>query len=163
MDSRLEDHDQGWLIGFRDITNTTNERTSIFSFLPRVGVGHTAPLAFLGNATAVGSSLTCCTSSLVFDYAARQKIGGTHLTYGYLKQLPVLPLEVFLQACHWCHDAPPIMLGSWLVPRSLELTFTAWDLEPLARDCGYPGPPFRWDEDRRFVLRCELDPAYFHL
>ncbi len=25
------------------------------------------------------------------------------------------------------------------------------------------GPPFRWDEDRRFLLRCELDAAYFHL
>ncbi len=24
-------------------------------------------------------------------------------------------------------------------------------------------PPFRWDEERRFLLRCELDAAYFHL
>jgi hypothetical protein len=24
-------------------------------------------------------------------------------------------------------------------------------------------PPFRWDEQRRFLLRCELDAAYFHL
>ncbi|HEY4037165.1 MAG TPA: hypothetical protein VGL94_24680 [Ktedonobacteraceae bacterium] len=23
--------------------------------------------------------------------------------------------------------------------------------------------PFRWDEERRFLLRCELDAAYFHL
>ena len=22
---------------------------------------------------------------------------------------------------------------------------------------GWPGPPFRWDEERRFLLRCELD------
>ena len=28
---------------------------------------------------------------------------------------------------------------------------------------GYDGPPFRWDEERRFLLRCELDAAYFHL
>ncbi len=26
-----------------------------------------------------------------------------------------------------------------------------------------PWPPFRWDEERRFLLRCELDAAYFHL
>jgi hypothetical protein len=45
----------------------------------------------------------------------------------------------------------------------LELTYTAWDLEPFARDCGYEGPPFRWDEARRFLLRCELDAAFFHL
>ena len=47
--------------------------------------------------------------------------------------------------------------------RVLELTFTAWDLMAFAADCGYDGPPFRWDEERRFLLRCELDAAYFHL
>ena len=40
---------------------------------------------------------------------------------------------------------------------------TAWDLEPFAQDCGWSGPPFRWDEERRFLLRCELDAAFFHL
>jgi hypothetical protein len=54
-------------------------------------------------------------------------------------------------------------LREWLLPRVLELTYTAWDLEPFATDCGYDGPPFRWDEERRFLLRCELDAAYFHL
>ena len=50
-----------------------------------------------------------------------------------------------------------------IFPRALELTYTAWDLEPFAKDCGYDGSPFRWDEERRFLLRCELDAAYFHL
>ena len=56
-----------------------------------------------------------------------------------------------------------ISVGMWILPRVLELTYTAWDLQPFARDCGYDGPPFRWDEARRFLLRCELDAAYFHL
>lgn len=47
--------------------------------------------------------------------------------------------------------------------RALELTYTAWDLEAFASDCGWSGPPFRWDEERRFLLRCELDAAFFHL
>ena len=54
-------------------------------------------------------------------------------------------------------------IGDWLLPRVLELTYTAWDLEAFAQDCGWPGPPFRWDEERRFLLRCELDAAFFHL
>jgi hypothetical protein len=54
-------------------------------------------------------------------------------------------------------------LRFWLLPRILELTYTAWDLEPFARDCGYDGPPYRWDAGRRFLLRCELDAAFFHL
>ena len=45
----------------------------------------------------------------------------------------------------------------------LELTYTAWDLQPFAQDCGYHGPPFRWEPERRFLLRCELDAAFFHL
>src|SRR5215475_12266732 len=36
-------------------------------------------------------------------------------------------------------------------------------LKNFAEDLGYSGPPFRWDEERRFLLRCELDAAYFHL
>jgi hypothetical protein len=51
----------------------------------------------------------------------------------------------------------------WLLPRILELTYTAWDLQPFARDCGDEGPPFIWDPDRRFRLQCELDAAFFHL
>jgi hypothetical protein len=53
--------------------------------------------------------------------------------------------------------------SGWSLPRVLELTYTAWDLEPFAKDCGFDGPPFRWDEHRRFQIRCELDAAYFHL
>ena len=28
---------------------------------------------------------------------------------------------------------------------------------------GYEGPPFRWNEERRFLIRCELDASFFHL
>jgi hypothetical protein len=51
----------------------------------------------------------------------------------------------------------------FIVPRVLELTYTAWDMLPFARDLGYQGPPFTWDEERRFALRCELDAAFFLL
>ena len=55
------------------------------------------------------------------------------------------------------------ILQTELASRVLELTYTAWDLEAFATDCGYDGAPFRWDEERRFQLRCELDAAYFHV
>jgi hypothetical protein len=45
----------------------------------------------------------------------------------------------------------------------LPLVYTAWDLAPFARDCGHDGAPFRWDAERLFHLRCELDAAFFHL
>lgn len=52
---------------------------------------------------------------------------------------------------------------SWIIQRVLELSYTTWDLEPFARDCGFDSPPFRWDDARRFQLRCELDAAFFHV
>jgi hypothetical protein len=54
-------------------------------------------------------------------------------------------------------------VGEWLTRRVLELTYTAWDVEPFARDLGYYGAALRWDPARRFFLRCELDAAFFHL
>jgi len=45
----------------------------------------------------------------------------------------------------------------------LELIYTAESLKPFANDCGYDGPPFIWDEERRFEIKCELDALYFHL
>ena len=162
VDSRLGIFTSDWLIGFRDITNTTNERTAIVGILPRVGVGHTAPLvSFRVAEQREGILLVCNVNSFVLDYAARQKVGGTHLTYGYLKQLPVLPPDAYERTCEY--SASHTTIQGFLLPRGLELTYTAWDLQPFARDCGYDGPPFRWDEGRRFLLRCELDAAYFHL
>jgi hypothetical protein len=52
---------------------------------------------------------------------------------------------------------------NWIAMRVVELTYTAWDLEAFGIDCGYAGSPFRWEEDRRRLLRAELDAAFFHL
>jgi hypothetical protein len=92
---------------------------------------------------------------------ARQKAGGTHLSAFIVEQLPTLRPDVFEADIEWSEHGS--LLASWLLPRVLELTYTAWDLEPFARDVGYDGPPFRWDPDRRFLLRAELDAAFFHL
>jgi hypothetical protein len=78
----------------------------------------------------------------------------------HIKQFPVLPPSTYDQPAGWSADETRVY---WFLPRVLELTFTAWDLAPFARDCGYAGPPFRWDDSRRFLVRCELDAAFFHL
>jgi hypothetical protein len=111
------------------------------------------------------ASLLAIFSSFAFDYLVRQKVGGTHLTYTILEQLPIPELAIFGQPAMWnpSTSEDPLSLRDWLLPRVLELTYTAWDLEAFAADCGWSGPPFRWDEDRRFLLRCELDAAFFHL
>ena len=149
------------LLGFRDITNSTNFRTAIINIIPVVPCGHTFPIVVLDTKYVCEMLyIISGTSSFVFDYVARQKLGGTHMTFFILKQLPVFPPSEYQEICKWDNRNS---LGDWILPRALELTYTAWDLEPFAKDCGYDGPPFRWNEERRFLLRCELDAAYFHL
>ena len=42
-------------------------------------------------ATAVVADLLAVLDSFALDYVARQKVGGTHLTYGFLMQFPIPP------------------------------------------------------------------------
>lgn len=121
---RLGDWRRGWLLGFRDVARSTDERTAIFSLLPRVGVGHTMPIVLTGEISAI--HLSCFLANLnvlIFDWALRQKIGGTHLTFFILRQLPIFPPTAYTPA-----DL------AFIVPRALELTYTAWDLKPFADD-----------------------------
>ncbi|KAF0178541.1 MAG: type II DNA modification enzyme [Limisphaerales bacterium] len=151
-----------WFLGWRNITNAHNERTIVAGLTPLVGVAHSMPLMMPEVHPTESAVLYANLCSLACDYTARQKLGGTNFTYGYLKQLPVLPPATYAEPCAWAGQ-PAVTLRDWLLPRVLELTYTAWDLEPFARDCGWSGPPFVWDEARRFQLRCELDAAFLHL
>ena len=181
---------QAWLMGLRNVTRATDERTAIFSLLPLSAVGHSMPLLFGGPTVqlpALLGNLNCIT----MDYVARQKVAGINMSFFYLNQFPVLPPHAYSTA-----DL------LFIVPRVLELTVTAWDVQPFADDVwrdadrdvrtaikrqwqnnrqatggqvakapawyvpaenGFPYPPFRWSEDRRAHLRAELDAWYARL
>ncbi|MFI0774651.1 Eco57I restriction-modification methylase domain-containing protein [Streptomyces sp. NPDC021212] len=143
--------DREWLCGWRDVCRTTDERTAIPAFLPRAAVGHKFPLMMPRVSAVLTAALIAAQSSLVFDYVSRQKIGSTSMGLFIWKQLPV--------------PAPKTMERHtpFLTRRVLELVYTAYDMTPLARDLGDEGAPFRWDEERRALIRAELDAYFFHL
>jgi len=97
-------------------------------------------------------------STFVLDYFSRLKVSGNHLTQGILATLPVPGREDVRGFASSALGDP-----SWFEKRTLELVNTAYDLEAFAEECGWLGPPFRWDDERRFLLRCEMDAAFFHL
>lgn len=145
--------DRGWLMGWRDICRSTDERTVIASVVPRVAAGDTLLLMFPDPK--YGAKAACLLAdqcSLVHDYVARQKVGGTHLKYHVKKQLPNLPPD-----CYTDVDL------AFIVPRVLELTYTTHDLKLWAEDLGYDGAPFPWSPERRAQLRAELDAYYARL
>lgn len=179
VQDRLGNWQRGWLLGFRDVARSTDERTAIFSLLPRVGVGNKIPVLLF---EAAGSIIQMCllanACSIPFDYVVRQKLGGTTMNFFYVKQLPVLPPSAY---------TPEDL--RFIVPRALELVYTSWDMKPFADDVwreadeglravirphpptpspaalgeGFPFPPFTWNEERRAILRAELDAYYAQL
>lgn len=149
----------GWLQVFRDITGPTNERTFLTSNIPLTGVGHTAIVVDFESARAISSALVSANmNSLPLDWAARLSIGGTHMSYFIVKQLPILPPETYLE--DGVLDQKYVEL---VVPRAIELIYTTPGLAGFAVDLGYEGPHFLWDDDRRHRLQSELDAIYSHM
>ena len=141
-----------YLMGWRDVTQATNFRTTIASVLPLSGCGHTLLLFQTLQTPLLNACFLADLNSMAHDFAARQKVAGKHLTYFTMKQLATLPPSAYTQA-----DI------DYIVPRVLELTYTSHSLKPWAEDLDYHGEPFRWDENRRAILRAELDARYARL
>jgi hypothetical protein len=139
-------------LGFMDVTSATNHRTAVCAILPDAATDYSVRLVM--PAIYDPYHVACLAglfNSFVFDYLVRQKLQGLHLSDYITYQLAVPTKDALLD------------LSGFVLPRVLELTYTAWDLEAFAMECGWSCPPFRWDEERRFLLRCELDAAFFHL
>ncbi len=148
----LEKRQPQYLFGWRDICRSTDERTVIAGIIPLAAVGHTLPLMISQAAPRQIAALMGNLNNIVFDFIARQKIGGTHLTFGYIKQFPVLAPNQYNET-----DL------SFIIPRVLELTYTSHALKPFAMDLGFNGEPFSFDPERRHQLKCELDAYYARL
>jgi hypothetical protein len=117
-----------WLIGWRNICRSTDERTLIVGLLPFGAVGHSMPLMFPQSDPYRCAALVCNLNSIVVDYIARQKLGGANFTMNYLKQIPILPPSAYTD----------VQLA-FLTRRVLELTYTSHSMTPFARDLGYSG------------------------
>lgn len=145
------------LLCYRRITgNVANIRTTIAAILPVVATGDTLPIIRSDDSNESNLLLCANMSSFILDYCSRQKVGGLHLDFYTLKQLPFLTREHY-------NIVNEVNLTSLICARVLELSYTSWDLDILAQNTGYNGPPFIWDEERRFEIRCELDALFFHL
>ena len=161
VDARLDGvWDHGWLLGWRDVTDSrASVRTVVACIIPRAAVGNSFSLMVPSPDPQLVADLYANLSSIPFDYCARQKGGGLHLNFFTMRQLPALRPGAYAMPVPW---APSIKIRDWLLPRVLELTYTAWDVKAFAEDCGDDGAPFIWDPERRFQLRCEIDAAFFH-
>lgn len=156
-----------WLIGFRDVTNATNERTFICSPIPdSCGVGNSATLLYAERRTMPVASLCAMMSSLVFDYTTKQKIGGSHASISFVKQFPVLTPDQIPSTTQW-----------QIVKRVAELCYFNHDMDGWASElweemseeqrAALPQlgaqQPWAYNPERRAILQAELDAIFAHL
>lgn len=177
-----------WIVAYRDIARATDERSCIAAILPFSATDFTIRIALPNQPVLLINAFLSVLNSIAFDYVCRQSLAGTHLSDYIFNQLPVLPPERFGEA-----------ELRFIVPRVLELVYTANDLQPFAQDVwdeadvplrsliiqqrqanhaltqqyvdaeiaqqvadlslfqDQAPPAFIWDEQRRAVLRAELD------
>lgn len=144
-----------WFFSWRDVG--ISERTLIGTIIPRVAAGDKAPLLFSGVEPKIYACLAAVMSSLVVDYAVRQR--AMNIKFFVLEQAPVLSIGQLTQNARWLGATP----AEWLVPRLLELFYTNVELEAFARDVGHRSGPFIWNTDRRSLIQAEIDAAMLHL
>lgn len=151
-----------YYILFRDVTNATNERTCVSTLVPGgFAAGHKAPIAFVNRSLVPGATFVAMLCSLVFDYLAKQKVGGSSMASFIMKQMPVLTpeqihesgyeqdiVERVARLCWFNHD-----LDAWMEELREECPLD-WDL---------PNEPVIWDEAKRSVWQAELDAIFAHL
>lgn len=177
-----------WLLIYRGLTNATNERTFICSPIPdAIGVGHSATVVFADCGTMPAAVLTAALSSLVFDYAVRQKVGGTNMSTYFVKQFPVLTfdqipddikpniIERVTELCYFNHDLDGWMYELWnddemtddirtdLLVRLAECNNLNFDSGQLVTPDFSLMSPFIYNEERRAVEQAELDAIFAHL
>jgi len=144
-------YSDGWLFGFKDVTSPTNERTFIGGALPLAAVGNSMPLILFKKSipSHLRSLLIANMSSRVFDYIARQKVGGVHLNFFIVNQLPIIPWNSYDTA------VSDLVKGCML-----ELVYTSHDMLPFARSLGHDSEPFIWSRERREELIAKLEAIY---
>jgi hypothetical protein len=178
-----ENERRSWAIGFRDIARATDMRTMIAAIIPTVAAGNKLPL-LLPEATAItdyvnfAPLLLANLNALAFDFVVRQKIQSTSMNWFIVEQLPLIRPEQFEQSCDvgasnareakeqsHAGRAPTktMTLADFIRNEVLRLSYTAHDLAPFARDLGYDGAPFKWDEEDRRHRLCRLDALFFNL
>ena len=148
-----------WTIAYRRIARPTDARTMIVAAVPKIGLSDSVFLLMPEKKFSAADAclLIANLNSHCFDYVTRHKMPGTNLSWFIVEQLPVIA------PADYNRSFGTTTARDLIRDHVLRLTYTAHDMAPFARDLGYNGEPFLWDEEERRHLRARLDALYFHL
>ncbi len=158
----LENRIQPAYIAFKDVTSPTNVRTMIAAFIPHVAVLNSSPLILTGDNVSLRaqSCILANLNSFAMDFVARHKVGGVHLNFFIVEQLPIFTPDFYFERCPWDKRKT---LEKWISERVLKLTCTSNDMKPLAEATGFKPLVHKWNPAERLDLQAQLDAAFFLL
>jgi hypothetical protein len=158
----MEGKEQLAYLAYKDVTSSTNQRTMIAAFIPYTATLH--PIPILVTEYGELPRRECCLlanfNSFAYDFVARQKVGGLHLSFFIVDQIPTFPPDFYEQKCPWDRRQT---LEKWVSDRVLKLTCTSNDMIPLAEAAKFEPRVYKWDPAERIDLMAELDAAFFLL
>ena len=147
------------IVSYRRLARSTDVRTMIATLGPFAGYEVNANVICFSSES-LPTSQACLIANLnsfPFDFVIRQKLQGTTLNWYIVEQLPVIA------PADYDRTFGTTTARDLVCHHVLRLTYTAHDMAPFARDLGYDGPPFIWNDEERRHLRARLDALYFHL
>lgn len=140
-----------WMLAFRDISRSTDERTVIATVLPsNYAAGNKAPLLLPNVDPKQAACLLANLNSLVLDYVERIKQSSTNVNFYLLKQLPVLSPDTY--------SAEDVQ---YIQDRVAKLTRNNVEIQNVWLT-DYPSYQFQAPKER-LKLRAELDAYFAHL
>lgn len=145
----LTNYTKPYWIGIRDVSNSTSDRTVMGSVITHTALSGGIRVFATDHSIKLDFALLANLNSIVLDYIARLKVGGNHLAFHVIKQLPIILPEFYT----------PSRL-EFVSQRVLKLVYTSYSLGEIARLLRYDGKPFDWDGLERATLCAELDAFY---
>lgn len=180
-----------FLIGYRGVARGVDERSCIACFLPIVGCDTSCRNIFSKENVIELTCLLANLNSITFDFFTRQKLIGANLTSGIFEQLPVLPPSLYdknykaiilpkvLELTYTSWEAYSLMHEIWnnASEENRNVIKKQWEENKMVTgghewnppdwceisEQGIKLPPFKWDDERRAVLKAELDAIYAKL
>ena len=181
------ERERPFLLLFKAVTGPSNSRTMIASIAPRHSYNHNVTEIATDNPIL----LISCLNSIIFDYFIRCKLNSNFITHSVLFQCPTPSLEAFspqitarikalvleLTYCSW--DIKAFADYTWKnSDEKIRAAFhqqwkeneavtgghewIAQEWSETDNDCCHL-PPFKWDDDRRAIIKAELDAIYAQL
>ena len=151
-----------YALSFKDVTSANSARTMIAAIVPTGALANTLPKIAVETLNDL-PLLLANLCSFAYDYCARQKLQGQHLSWFIVEQLPLI------SAARFQANIGGTKIADYIRREVIALSYTAHDLADFATDMGYVDQngqvllPNVFDPDNRAHRMARLDALFFEL